>query len=143
VSNWKESFLGKLHEAQSECAKQFEDTLDRVVAPVFEEMSSFLGDNGFKISTPLSESGRRSFKFELAENAYLLMIFRFSGIAEFELRDEVFAPGTEPMLEKSVGRLADIDKEWATSQFQAGLDHFVDLLVGRKAEEPSAELVEV
>ena len=143
MDTWKRSFLKKLHEAQSRCARQFEDTLDRAIVPVFESLASFLSDNGFRVSTPLNEQGRRSFKYELAENAYLLMIFRFSGVAEFELRSEVFVPGSEPVLEKSVGRVADIDRDWALEQFHARLDRFVTLLAGRKVEEPREELAAV
>lgn len=89
---------------------------------------------------PLNEPGRRSFKFELAENAYLLMIFRFSGVGEFELRTETFVPGAEPVLQKAVGRLTDLTEEWAGRQFQGGLDSFVGLLGG--SEDAAAALGE-
>jgi hypothetical protein len=141
VDKWKRSFLDKLHDAQSQCAKQFEESLNRAVTPVFDEFSSFLADNGFKVSTPLSEHGRRSFKYELSENAYLLLIFRFTGIGDYELRTEILAPGNEPVLDKSVGRVSDIDKDWARKLFQGGLDRFVDLLGGRKVSEPKADPV--
>ncbi len=143
MDSWKRSFLDKLHDAQAQCSKQFESALDKVVTPVFDDLSTFLHDNGFKVSTPLNEEGRRSFKAELAENAYVLMIFRFSGVGEFELRSEMFVPGNEPILEKSVGRVGDLDKNWARKQFQDGLDRFVELLAGRKIEEPSEELAAV
>ena len=88
---------------------------------------------------PLCEPGRRSFKFELAENAYLLMIFRSSGVGEFELRTESFVPGGEPALNKKLGRVADFTKEWATERVQAALDTFVDLLSGAQQTQPAAE----
>jgi len=143
VDSWKESFLEKLHEAQTRCAKQFEEALERAVVPAFDELSPFLRDNGFKVSTPLSEAGRRSFKCELAENAFLLMIFRFSGVGEFELRTETFVPGVEPMLDKSMGRVADVDEDWSQKQFRAGLDRFVDLLSDKTAAKPREELAVV
>jgi hypothetical protein len=140
VDSWKNNFLDKLREAQSQCAKQFETTLDSFIAPVFDDISGFLRDNGFQVSNPLNENGRRSFKAELAENAYVLMIFRFAGVGEFELRTEIFAPGVDPTLERETGRLADIDSEWAEKTFQNSLDRFVDLLSGQKAEEPKEEM---
>ncbi|MFQ5806792.1 MAG: hypothetical protein ACE5I3_10120 [Phycisphaerae bacterium] len=143
LDSWKSSFLKKLHEAQSQCANQFEETLDRAVVPVFDDLSSFLSDNGFKISTPLSECGRHSFKYELAENAYLLMIFRFSAVGEFELRTETFVPGAEPLLDRRVGRIADVDADWAQRRFQDGLDRFVDLLAENAVAQPAEELVAV
>lgn len=123
--------------------QRFEDALDRVVVPVFDELSTFLGENGFKVSAPLAEQGRRSFKFELAENAYLLLIFHFSGVDEFELRSETFVPSGEPVLERFTGRASDMRKDWAQKLFQAGLDRFVELLNGRKSEKPSEALAAV
>ena len=128
LDGWKQNFLGKLHQAQTACAKQFEDALDIAVTPVFEDMATFLRDNGFTVSTPLNESGRRSYKFELAENAYLLVIFRFTSVGEFELRRETFVPGSDPVLEKDACRIADVNADWTRSQFAAGLDRFVELL---------------
>jgi hypothetical protein len=143
VDGWRRSFLEKLHGALSRCAGQFEETLDRAVVPAFDELTDFLRDNGFDVSSPLSELGRRSFKCELAENAYVLMIFRFSGVGEFELRTETFVPGAEPILDRSVGRLADVDEAWARAQFRSGLDRFIDLLAEKAAAEPDEALATV
>ena len=140
MDSWKRSFLDKLHQAQAKRVRQFEDALERFVVPVFDGLSDFLRDNEFKVSMPVNEQCRRSFKCELAENAYLLIILRFSGVDELELRTETFVPASEPILEKSVGRVSDITKDWAQSVFQGGLDRFVHLLSGEKAAEPSAEL---
>jgi len=120
----------------------FEEVLDHTVAPVYEDLSGFLHDNSFKVSMPMNEKGRRSYKFELAENAYLLVIFRFAGVDEYELRNETFIPGHDPILEKFAGRVGDIDREWTESLFRAGLDRFVDSLAGINAEQPE-ELVAV
>ena len=143
MDRWKGSFLEKLHKAQAQWAKQFEDTLDQAVVPAFDDLAGFLGDNGFRTSTPLADAGRRSFKFELAENAYLLVIFQSSGVGGFELRWETSMPGAEPILERSVAQVPDIDKGWARDQFQAGLDRFVTLLADKTAAEPCAELTAV
>lgn len=143
MDSWRRSFLNRLHEARSRFAEQFEEALDQAIVPVFDDLASFLCDNGFTALTPLKEQGRRSFKFELAENAYLLIIFRFSRVGEFELHAEMFAPGSEPLLEKSGGRITDIDRNWAQDHFRAGLDRFVNLLAGKTVAEPDAELARV
>ncbi|RMF77221.1 MAG: hypothetical protein D6744_11560 [Planctomycetota bacterium] len=145
MDRWKESFLKKLSQAQNQCGQRFEDALDQFVEPAFQDIGGFLRDNGFQISKPLSEEGRRSYKFELAENAYQLVIFRFSGIGEFELRTETFVPGADPKLEKSVCNVADIDESWAAGRFQSALDAFVEQLgnsdraVGRAASADPAD----
>jgi hypothetical protein len=139
VDAWKQSFLEKLNQAQRQCSRRFEEAMDRQVVPVFQEFTDFLNNNGFSVSTPLRESIRRSFKFELAENAYVLLIFRFFGVGELELRRETFIPGAEPILKKSVSRVADVNKDWARKRFQEGLDHLVELLAGgegKRLEQP-------
>lgn len=145
MDEWKQAFLEKLSRAQRHWTSEFEDALDRHFVPVFEEFKEFLGDNGFRLSTPLREPGRRSFKFELAENAYLLLILRSTGVGEFELRCESFVPGREPALGESVHRVADLNQKWATRQVRAALDTFVDLLAGQPdpaaAEVPAAVVV--
>ncbi len=134
MDSWKRSFLDKLHQAQARCIKQFEAALHDAVEPVVDEFTGFLRDNGFRVSSPLNEQGRRSFKFELAENAYLLMIFRFSGVGEFELRSEVFVPGQEPQLSKTVCRIPDVNEAWAQRQFREGLESLVAQLAGESRE---------
>ncbi|MCA9243800.1 MAG: hypothetical protein KDA32_07610 [Phycisphaerales bacterium] len=135
MDRWQNNFLEKLNQAQSKWVTSFEETLNRAVTPAFKRVSTFVSDNGFRVTSPLKEDGRRSFKFELAENAYLLLIFRFGGIGELEVRTESFVPGREPSLNRSPVRLVDVDEEWATRQFQQSLDIFVDLLAGAKAAD--------
>jgi len=64
-------------------------------------------------------------------------------VDEFELRSETFVPGRQPILERSVSRLADIDGDWARQRFQQGLDRFVELLAARSSEsaEPQGAAV--
>lgn len=141
MDDWKKTFLEKLRTAQEKCAQTFEETLERAVCPIYEQMREFLRDNDFEVSTPMREKGRRSFKFALGENAYVLFIFRFAGVDEFELRNETFVPGREPILEKFAGRVADIDREWAENLFEAGLDRFVERLGESRVERREAALV--
>ena len=143
METWQKSFLDKLGKAQTQWLNGFEDTLDSMIGPVFDDMSAFVRDNGFRVTTPLSDAGRRSYKFELAENAYLLMIFKFTGVGEFELRCESFVPSSEPVLSKAMVRVADIDEEWARKQFQQALDNFVEALAGSKFKRNSPVFAEV
>jgi hypothetical protein len=131
MDGWKKQFMEKLGKAQQTCAKRFEDALDQAVKPAFEDLSQFLRDNGFKVSQPLTEKGRRSFKFELAENAYLLVLVRFGGLGELELRSEAFIPGDKPMMRRFVGGLNEVNPAWAEKQFRTALDQFIDLLAGK------------
>ncbi|MBU0638765.1 MAG: hypothetical protein KKB50_07870 [Planctomycetes bacterium] len=140
MDEWKRTFAQKLTRAQNQWVRRFEDVLDDTIAPVFGEITKFVDNHGFQVSTPLCEEGRRSFKFELAENAYLLIIFRSTGVGEFELRSECFVPGCEPVLDRSVARVPEVDSAWAEKQFQGALDTFVELLSG-SVPEPVQEVV--
>jgi hypothetical protein len=129
---WQRSFLDRLNKVQTQWQRQFDEALDRTIVPVFEDAATFARDNGFRVATPLQEDGRRSFKFELSENAYVLLIFRYTGVGEFEARTECFVPGADPSLTKAVMRILDLDDEWARKHFQTALDNLVDLLAGSR-----------
>jgi len=128
VSNWEQTFVNKLNAAQSQYKQAFEHAVSGHVDAAFEGLNEFLGNNGFTLSTPVSEPGRHSFKFELSENAYVLMIFRAQGVGEFELRCETFVPSHEPLLVRVVGQVAEVDQAWATNRFQSTLNGFVERL---------------
>lgn len=139
-SNWKQSFVEKLNKVQSQWTQKFAEVMDGVVSDAFEEVKRFVQDNGFTASMPLREDARRSYKFELAENAYLLMIFRSASVGEFEMRCESFVPGRDPKMTKLRCRLADVDDAWAHDQFQSALDGFVSQLADdRGAAAPADE----
>lgn len=142
MPEWKDQFLNKLDQVQTQWSKRFDERLDAVVNPVFEDLGTFLRTHGFHLSSPMRQEGRRSFKFELSENAYVLLIFRSSAVGEFELRCECFVPGNEPIMSKSLGRVMDIDETWTREQMQAALDNFVERL-GTPRRERAEELVAV
>ncbi len=127
-SQWKQSFVEKLSDAQSSWSRKFDGVFEASFQPAFDELRPFLSDNGFSVSVPLREVGRRSYKFQLAENAYLLVILRSLLVGDFEVRCESFVPGAEPILKKSLARLADVNEKWAAGLLQEALDEFVMLL---------------
>lgn len=141
MDDWKRAFSDKLTQAQTQWNRRFEETLDTVIVPVYEEFASFLRTNGFHVSAPMRQDGRRSYKFELAENAYLLMIFRATAIGEFEVRSECFVPGGEPTLAKTHCRVAEISETNVRQHFQAALDSFVEHLAGGKQVQQLEQMV--
>ena len=142
MDQWKQTFLNKLTQAQSQWVERFEEALNTHFAPVFEDYRQFLADNGFRMSVPMREPGRRSFKFELSENAYLLMILRSTGVGELELRCESFVPGCDPAQSRVITTVSQVTAEWATERVRAALESFVDLL-SEAAPAPVEELVGV
>lgn len=146
MDDWQKSFTEKLSRVQSRWVTQFDEALDAAVVPVFNGLADFLRHNGIATRVPLRESGRRSLKFELAEDAYLLMIFRATGFGEFELSCESFAPDGRSDASRVTERVSHLNDQWIRRVIQGALDAFVDLLAGteeqgeEKAEEELAAL---
>ena len=140
MDEWKRCFLEKLSQVQSRWAARFDQALDDSVVPVFNDLADFLQQNGLTATTPMHKSGCRSLKFELAEDAYLLMIFQSTGIGEFELTRQVFVLGSEPHVRKSTERLANVNQDWAEQEMQSALNVFLERLsaVDVPAEEELA-----
>ena len=134
---WKQSFVSKLDDARSHWSQRFDNLLESVVNPAFDEFGEFLQNHEFSSSQPMNEPGRRSFKFELSENTYVLRMFRSTGLGSFEVRSECLVPGHDPQNGKSNYRVSDLDDDWARGQFQAALDVFAELLAG--SQEQSRE----
>ena len=139
MESWKRSFSEKLGQVQARWATRFEDSLEEAVTPIFDELSDFLTHNGLLVTTPVQENGRRTYKFELAEDAYVLLNFRSRGIGEFELSRETFVLGHRPVIRKTTERVSSLSPEWAQREFQGALDTFVELLNG--ADQQVEQLV--
>jgi hypothetical protein len=145
MADWKTNFTEKLKDVQGRWLRQFDEVLDNRVTPVFDDVAQFVRNHGFATSVPMKDDGRRSFKFELAENAYLLLIVKAEGVGEFVLSRESFVPGREPLQHEQADRLADVTETWARQQFEEALDEFVDHLSSATADaaEPELEAVAV
>lgn len=131
MDEWKRSFAKRIGHVRSNWAGQLDAALDATVMPVFEEFTEFLRENGFDAAVPMQDGGHRSLKFELAENAYVLLIFASKALDEFEFSRELFVLGQEPDSETSVERVSSLDRPWVQGQFQAALDAFVEVLESR------------
>ncbi len=125
---WRESFARRVDGLRSQWVKKFEQKLADVVAPAFGEISSFVNEHGFKSTSPLVQSDRRSFKFEMAENAYALVTFMHGSVEEAVVKCEYFAPGADPGEYEVRAPVADVNKSWATERFQEALDTFLEAM---------------
>jgi hypothetical protein len=137
---WRESFARRVEGLRSQWVKKFEQKLADVVAPAFGEISAFVGEHGFKTTSPLIQSDRRSFKFEMAENAYVLVTVMHGSIEEAVVKCEYFAPGADPGEFEVRAALGEVTKAWASERFQEALDTFVEAVDRSGEPEGSAAL---
>ncbi len=134
---WRDGFVHKLDGLRSQWVDDFKHRVGNEVVPAFDEIATFVAEHGFRASSPVAQPDRQSFKFELAENAYVLMTLSHKSIDEVEMRYEYFTPGAAPGdLERSV-QVQDVNRGWATAWFQEALDALVGNLTGEdKADGP-------
>ena len=135
MTDWQKRFSQKLELARSASSEQFEVVADQTLVPAFETFQKFTAQQGVAASAPLVNLGARTFKFALAENAYLLMTFRLSGLDYCELYGEFVIPGRGklPPVHQHI-ELAEVNGAWARRAFEESLDHFVDALVGAMSD---------
>lgn len=139
-SRWQNGFLKRLEELRGDWVKNFEGAISASVEPAFEEVSAFVSKHGFRGVAPLRQSDRRSFKFELAENAYVLVTFRHEGIDDLLATCEYFVPGAQPGCYETRVACADVNREWAVLQFQDALDALVSAFGSARRAEKSLDL---
>ena len=124
-NQWRQTFANRLDGLRSQWVDDFKRRLDSEVEPAFDELAGFVREHGFQTSSPLNQPERRSFKFELNENAFVLLTLSHESMGDVSLRCEYFAPGAQPGDLVHRAPLQDVDRDWATSRFQEALDAFV------------------
>ncbi len=140
MDDWKRTFAEKLGQAQARWAGRLDEVLDNTITPVFKDLDEFLQTNGMSSSMPLHEPGRRSYKFELAEDAYVLLLICSRGMGEVEVTRETFVLGQRPVIRKTGERVGALTAEWAEHEFTTALDGFVEQLANATPSEAPAEM---
>ncbi len=127
-NQWRQTFANRLDGLRLQWVDDFKRRLDSEVEPAFDELAGFVGDYGFRTSSPLNRPECRSFKFELNENAFVLLTLSHESMGDVSLRCEYFAPGAQPGDLVHRAQLQDVNRDWATSRFQEALDTFVSAI---------------
>jgi hypothetical protein len=142
MNDWERDFsrrMESLRELSTDCLERF---MQADLQTAFGNFSNFLSQWKFQTSTPQTQPGRRSFKFALTEDAYVLVTFRLEGIDALECEWEYGVP--------VVGRVAGVrcscslrkvDRQWGESCFQKALDGLLVKLGGADAKKKGREPV--
>jgi hypothetical protein len=128
MSNWQQSFATKVEALREKCTRTFDNVAAEVVEPTFTKFEEFVSTCDFNVTRPQSQHGLRSFKFALAEDAYVLFQFRPRGVAEVECEYEIFVPSQGRIEAKRLrASFSGADRDWVRGCFESGLDSFVSL----------------
>jgi len=141
MTDWEKEFAKKmelLHEQSTTCLEQF---LQEDLQNAFDAMSAFLAQWKFHTSTPQTQAGRRSFKFGLTEDAYVIVTFRLEGVDLLECETEYGLPAVGRVNgTRSTSSLRKADQQWGESCFQKALDGLLvklgELDARKKGREP-------
>jgi hypothetical protein len=140
MDEWQRDFASRIGALQEQWAARFTTLIESTAEPVSREFAEFLKPWNFRISAPRAESMLRSFKFELAEDAYVLIFFRGKGIDAVECEYESSVPGTGSAHGERTERPGrEADREWVESCFQRALDDFVAKLAETENATASPE----
>lgn len=138
MSTWQEQFTKKMEGLRAQAASHFNGFAEKVLAPTFEEVGSFVSKWKIEASRPHAADGGQTFRFALNEDSYALVLFRIDDIDSVTCEYECWLPGRGRVVgEKANSALRNFDPTWARICFQAGLDHFISELSKTVAERPA------
>lgn len=142
MDEWRHGFASKIGALQEQWAERFTTLIEGTAEPVFREFADFLKQWNFHISMPRAESTMHSFKFELVEDAYVLIFFRSKGIDAVECEYESSVRGMGATRGERTERAGhEADRKWVEGCFQRALDDFVAKLTeaehARATPEPA------
>lgn len=140
-SKWQQEFTSKVNALREGWTSQFEAIGDAQVGPVYQAFSDFARRCELKSSAVPDQQGLRSYKFELCEDAYVMLYFRPRGVDQVECDYECFLPGVGRVSGiKSSAAAANLQKEWVDSCFRMALDDLVTRFSECRRTPQDAEL---
>ena len=113
MNDWEKEFTKKMESLKEQSSGCLERFLQEDLQGAFDALSGFLAQWKFQSSNPQTQPGRRSFKFGLTEDAYVLVTFHLEGVDTLECDTEYGLPGVGRVA-GSPGRLRVSGKSIAT-----------------------------
>lgn len=144
MDRWQQDFASRVSALKEHCAKEFETFAAGTLAPAFTEFEAFATRCELLASAPKGQTGVRTFRFALSEDAYVLLYFRPKGIDRIEFDYEFSVPGrgrVEGL--KSTSCVERATAEWVQSCFRMGLDELVNKYAETAGCRRTEELVPV
>lgn len=141
MTEWEKEFTRKmesLHEQSTTCLERF---LQEDLQGAYSALSSFVAQWRFQTSTPQAQAGRRSFKFALTEEAYVIVTFRMENLDTAVCEWEYGLPAVGRVSgTRCSSSLRKVDRQWGETCFQKALDGLLakmtELDARKKTREP-------
>ena len=139
MNKWQQGFATKIEGLREQWCRQFDVLATETLEPVFSEFGEFVRQWDFQASAPQTQSAVRTFKFALAEDAYVLVFFRSKGLDAVQWLYEYVVPGQGTGKSRVSETVApDVSRGWAEDCFQTALEDFGAKLAGaERAREPA------
>ena len=129
MNEWQQSFAGKIEALRETWAQRFDTMAKETLEPTFEEFTEFVQQWNIQSNIPRAQNSMRSFKFILAEDAYVLIFFRGKGVDAVECQYGCAIPGQGTSEgPRSDTMVCNVDRKWAENCFKTALDAFVTKL---------------
>lgn len=129
MNGWREEFVERIAVVRRGVLGLFERFAGDTLTAAFDEIRSFTADHGLRGSAPVSQAGLRTFKFSVAENAYVLITFRPRGLDRIEVFSEFTVPNrpkVSPLYDST--ELIEAGRVWAQRAFEQSLDRFAEVM---------------
>lgn len=141
MTEWEKEFSKKMESLHEQSTTSLERFLQEDLQTAYTALSSFLSQWKFQASTPQVQAGRRSFKFALTEDAYVIVTFRLEGVDSLECESEYGLPATGRVSgTRHNSSLRKVDRQWGEACFQKALDGLLvklgELDARKKSREP-------
>ena len=126
MNRWQEQFAQQMDALCAQSSTWFDRFADDVLEPTLESMTGFLDRWNYEITLPPCEPGRRTFRFGLTEDGYMLLWFRLEGFDTLQCEYEYSLPGVGRVQGvRTTAGLRSADSDWVDSCFQMALGAFV------------------
>ncbi len=142
MDKWQQEFAARVGTLREQWGRRFEAFAGQTLQPVYGDFEAFAARCELRTGNPRTQTGLRTFKFSLTEDAYVLVHFRPKGIDRIEFDYECAVPGIGRIEGVRTSATADQStRDWVQSCFRMALDDLLTRYTEGAAARATPELV--
>lgn len=127
MDKWQQEFACRVGALRDQWARRFEAFANQALSACYAEYEALAQRCELQPGAPKGQTGVRTYRFALTEDAYVLLYFRPKGIDRIEFDYECCFPGVGRL--EGVKSTCGVDRagaDWVQSCFRMALDDLVD-----------------